>query len=247
VDREALNAKLSRLAALRGDPVRGLAASVWAEHLDGADRTLLLRAAIAMVRELLIPESADRRKNDQRPQQALEAVERWLEAPSAEAVGQLKATAKACTAAKNETYGYDHRVAEAARAINWAATKEGTHLFEAIASVEEELLARIALLAQYHLAPEQRRAIVAILRRLLLDEPSAGPAAAAAAADAGPAQQAVSDTPVPYSPKTRFQLGQRIVHSKFGDLVVSAVGDSWVEVELADGAKKRLAHAPKSS
>src|SRR5689334_18629700 len=112
---------------MRGDPVKGLPATVWAETLTGIEREPLLRAAIAVVRTLLVPEWAARRKEDRRPQAALEAVEAWLAQPSApEPLLQCKAAAKACTAARGETFGDQHRVPEAARALAWAVGPKET-------------------------------------------------------------------------------------------------------------------------
>jgi hypothetical protein len=240
VDRAALNAKLDKLSAMRGDPQHGLPAAAWAENLGGVERELLLRAAIAAVRELLIPEWASRRKNDLRPQRALDAAVAWLASPTDEAVAEAKGAAKACTAARNEFFGDDHRVPQAARSVAWAVgakdTKDAAHIFEAFASVEDELLARIALMSEYHRAPEQRRALVDVLRRLLLP-----PEPAAAAPVAKPASE---EPPAPYSADAHFALGQRLVHKKFGDITVTGAGETWIEVELPDGSKKRLAHKP---
>ena len=236
MDRAALVAKLDKLLAMRGDPVKGLPATVWAEALDGIERPELLRAVIGVVRALLVPEWADRRKEDRRPQAALEAVEAWLLAPNApESLAACKAAAKACTAARGETFGDQHRVPEAARGLAWAVgPKEAAPIFDALAASEEELLARIALTAEYHLGPQQRRAIVDALRKVLLPEAPAEEAVVSKA-PAGPA---------PYSADSHFELGQRVIHKKFGDVVVTSVGETWIEVELPDATKKRLAHKP---
>ncbi len=237
MDRATLAAKLDKLLAMRGDPVKGLPATVWAETLDGIERETLLRAVIEVVRTLLVPEWSDRRKDDKRPQAALEAVEAWLAQPTAaEPLLLCKAAAKACTAARGETFGDQHRIPEAARALAWAVgPKEAAPIFDALACSEEELLARVALTSEYHLGPQQRRDIVDALRRVLLppepktDEPtvSKGPPG-----------------PAPYSADGHFELGQRVIHKKFGDVSVTSVGETWIEVELADGSKKRLAHKP---
>lgn len=237
VDRAALVAKLDKLLAMRGDPVKGLPATVWAETLDGIEREKLLRAVIEVVRSLLVPEWADRRKDDKRPQAALEAVEAWLAQPTAaEPLALCKAAAKACTAARGETFGDQHRVPEAARALAWAVgPKEAAPIFDALAASEEELLARIALTSEYHLGPQQRRNIVDALRKVLLPPDAATEAPAVSKAPAGPA---------PYSADGHFELGQRVIHKKFGDVVVTSVGETWIEVELPDASKKRLAHKP---
>ena len=237
MERATLVAKLEKLLAMRGDPVKGLPATVWAESLDGIDRPELLRAVIEVVRTLLVPEWADRRKDDKRPQAALEAVEAWLAAPNApEPLLQCKAAAKACTAARGETFGDQHRVPEAARALAWAVgPKEAAPIFDALAASEEELLARVALTSEYHLGPQQRRNIVDALRRVLLPPEAKVEEAVVSKAPSGP---------VPYSADGHFELGQRVIHKKFGDVVVTSVGETWIEVELPDASKKRLAHKP---
>jgi hypothetical protein len=236
VERAALAAKLDRVLAMRVDLQKGLASETWAETLDGVDRDLLLRAAIAVVRELVVQEWADRRRDDKRPQRALEAAEAWLAAPTPDAVAHAKALAKDCTAARNETFGTLHRFVEAARAVAWTVgAKDSAHVFEALTVVEEELLARVSLTSEYHLAPEQRKAVVAVLRRVLLP-PEKTEAAAPAVPRDGP--------PVPYSADAHFEVGQKLSHKKFGELAVTGAGETWIEVELPDGTKKRLAHKP---
>lgn len=236
MDPKTLAPKLDRILALRGDPTSGVGAEAWGECLVEVDREQVLRALIAAVRELLVPGWADMRKNDTRPQRALEAAEAWLATRSPESIAEAKAAAKACTEAKNETFGTDHRVPEAARAAAWATTKtEGPGLFEALALVEAELLARVALTGEYHRGPEQRRAIVAVLKRVLIPpDPVA----------AEPPPSLEPKGPVPYSPEGHFELGQKLIHKKFGDVTVTSVGETWIEVEIPDGSKKRLAHKP---
>lgn len=243
MDPAALRSGLDRLAAMRGDPVKGLPATAWGEVLATVDRNLLLRAAIAVVRELAIPEWADRRKDDARPQKALEATEAWLDNPTPEALKATRAAAKDCTAARNETFGDQHRVPQAARSIAWtpaAKDNDMTPIFDTLASVEEELLARVALTAEYHRGPAMRRAMLDILRRVILPpEPAESPDGAGAES-----RSANLTEPVPYSADSHFELGQKIIHKKFGDVFVASVGETWIEVQLADGTKKRLAHKP---
>lgn len=236
MDPKTLAPKLDRILALRGDPTSGVGAEAWGECLAEVDREQVLRALIAAVRELLVPGWADMRKNDTRPQRALEAAEKWLETRSPESIAEAKAAAKACTEAKNETFGTDHRVPEAARAAAWATTKtEGPGLFEALALVEAELLARVALTGEYHRGPEQRRAIVSVLKRVLIPPDPA---------IVEPPPSLEPKGPVPYSPEGHFELGQKLIHKKFGDVTVTSVGETWIEVEIPDGSKKRLAHKP---
>lgn len=237
MDRAVLTAKIDRLLALRGDPVKGLPAVEWAAALETVPKEVLMEAAIGMVRTLILQEWADRRKDDLRPQKALDATEKWLATKSADALKAVKAAAKDCTAARNETFGDGHRVPQAARHIAWTCGADTTEdLFEAIQSVEEELLARIALLSEYHRGPEQRRAIADLLKnKLFPPEPALEPPSPESLANA---------PPVPYNADAHFSLGQRLTHKKFGEIVVTTVGETWIEVELPDASKKRLAHKP---
>jgi hypothetical protein len=237
VDANTLKPRLDRVLAMRGDPKTGVGAQAWGEVLADVDVDTLMRIVIAATRELLVPDWADRRKKDLRPQAALDAAEAWLNAPSPETAAQAKAAAKACTEARNETFGTDHRVPEAARHVAWAVSKrEPAGLYEALATIETELLARIALTGEYHRGPEQRRAVAEVVRRILV--PPEAPAAPVTSAPT------ISSEPVPYSPDTHFELGQRIAHKKFGEVSVTSVGETWIEVTVADGSKKRLAHKP---
>jgi hypothetical protein len=223
-----------RLLTLRGDPVKGLPASAWEANLSDFDRDQVLRAVIAAIRTLVLPEWEARRPDDRRPQLALEATEAWIDSKTPATVAQTKATAKECTAARTETFGNDHRVAEAARAVAWAAgAKDNKHIWEALIAIEQDLLARIAILAEYHRQPEQRRAIVEVLRKALT------PATESAKPEA-------STEAVPYSALGNFPVGQQLQHKTFGDVVVAAAGDKWIDVQLADGTTKRLAQKPKS-
>jgi len=228
-----MNERFDRLLTLRGDPKKGLPTSAWETNLGDLDRDQLLRAVVEVIRKLLVPEWEARKPEDRRPQLALEAAEAWIASKTPDAVANAKATAKACTAARNETFGKDHLVADAARGVAWSAgAKDNKHIWDALTSVEEELLARIAIVAEYHRQPEQRRAIVETLRAVL-NPPTQ---AAEPAADTGP---------VPYAASGNFSVGQRLVHAKFGNIVVSAAGDKWIDVTLDDGSVKRLAQKPK--
>lgn len=237
MDRAALTAKFDRLLALRGDPVKGLPATDWQAALGEVPSETLMKADIDLIRTLILDEWSDRRKDDKRPQAALDATEAWLAKPSTENLKLVKATAKECTAARNDTFGDGHRVPQAARHVAWTAGNDDlSGLFEAIQSVEEELLARIALMSEYHRGPEMRRSIAEILKKHVLPPEVPAEMSAESLAPKGP---------VPYSADAHFELGQRIVHKKFGEIVATSVGETWIEVELPDGTKKRLAHKPQ--
>lgn len=224
--------RLTRLASLRGDSVKGLPTSAWSTNLDDLDRDQLMRAAIEVTRTLMIPEWESKRKDDRRPQVALETAEAWLATKSADALANAKTAAKDCTAARNETFGTDHRIPEAARACAWAAgAKDNAHIWDALQAIEEDLLARIALVAEYHRVPEVRKSILAALRKVLAPAPAA----------ASP----TSTGPVPYSASGHFEVGQQLTHPKFGNLVVTASIDKTIDVQLEDGTTKRLAQKPR--
>lgn len=224
--------RFDRLAALRGDAVKGLPTSAWATNLDDLDRDLLLRAVIEATRTLILDEWTSKRPADRRPHLALEATERWLATKSETAVASAKLAAKDCTAARSETFGTDHRIPEAARAVAWSITaKDNSNIWDALAAIEGELLARVTLVAEYHRVPEQRRALLAVLRRVLDPKP----------VEISP----VRTGPVAYSASGNFAVGQQLTHAKFGELVVAAAGDKWIDVTLADGSTKRLAQKPK--
>jgi hypothetical protein len=224
--------RFERLAALRGDAVKGIPATAWATNLDDIDREVLIRALIEATRVLILEEWTSKRPEDRRPHIALETTEKWLENRTEDALLAVKAAAKDCTAARGETIGTDHRIPEAARACAWATSaKDKSDIWEGLVAIEGELLARVNLVAEYHRIPEQRKALLAVLRNVLEPKP----------VDEKP----VAVGPMPYSASGNFAVGQQLVHAKFGDLVVAAAGDKWIDVTLPDGSTKRLAQKPK--
>ena len=229
-----MNERFERLLALRGHPVKGLPASAWAANLSDLDRGQVMRAVIEATRKLLLPEWDALRPDDKRPHLALEAAEAWISSATPEAIANAKACGKACTAARNETFGRDNAVPEAARAIAWAAgAKDSSDIWDALCAIETALLARIALISEYERAPQQRRAIVDALRNVLTPKQEDVPA--------------TSTEPVPYSASGSFSVGQRLIHAKVGNIVVTAAGDKWIDVQLEDGTTKRFAQKPRGT
>lgn len=217
--------------------MKGLPATDWQAALEEVPRETLMKADIDLIRTLILEEWSDRRKDDKRPQLALDATEAWLANPSTENLKTVKNAAKECTAARNDTFGDGHRVPQAARHVAWTAgNDDASGLFEAIQSVEEELLARIALMSEYHRGPEMRRSIADILKKHVLPPEKVVEPTPESLAPKGP---------VPYSADSHFELGQKIIHKKFGEIIATSVGETWIEVELPDGTKKRLAHKPQ--
>lgn len=229
-----MNERFERLLALRGHPVKGLPASAWAANLGDLDREQVLRAVIEATRKLLLPEWDELRPDDKRPHLALDAAEAWLASKTPEAVANAKVRGKDCTAARNETFGRDNAVPEAARAIAWApGAKDSSDIWDALCATETELLARIALIGEYQRAPQQRRAIVDVLCSVLTPKQEESPA--------------TSSEPVPYSFSGSFSVGQLLIHAKFGNVVVTAAGDKWIDIQLEDGTTKRCAQKPRGT
>jgi hypothetical protein len=229
-----MNERFERLLALKGHPVKGLPASAWAANLSDLDRDQVLRAVIEAARKLLLPEWDSIRPDDRRPHLALDAAEAWLAAKTPDAVAVAKERGKDCTAARNETFGKNNAVPEAARSVAWAAgAKDSSDIWDALCAIETELLARIALIGEYKLAPQQRRAIVDVLRHVLTPKSDDSPA--------------TSSEPVPYSINGSFSVGQRLIHAKFGNVLVTAAGDKWIDVQLEDGTTKRCAQKPRGT
>ncbi len=224
--------RFERLAALRGDSVKGIPATAWATNLDDVDREVLIRALMTAVRTLILDEWTSKREDDRRPHRALEATEAWLANKTDANLDAVKEAAKECTAARGETIGTDHRIPEAARAAAWATNaKDKADIWDGLVAIEGELLARVNLVAEYHRIPEQRKALIAVLKRVIEPPPAE--------------DKPVVIGPVPYSASGNFIVGQQLTHAKFGDLVVTAAGDKWIDAKLTDGTIKRLAQKPK--
>lgn len=116
----------------------------WQPCLGSIETAELVRVVARAVRQLL-PEWATRRPGDTRPKMALDAVEEWLAHPCSNLVEHCKALAKACTKARRASFGYDHRIAEAARALALVPSagsddKVRELVFEALESTEQHLL-----------------------------------------------------------------------------------------------------------
>lgn len=224
--------RFERLAALRGDSVKGIPATAWATNLDDVDREVLIRALIEATRTLILDEWTSKRPDDRRPHRAIEATEAWLANKTEANLDAVKEAAKECTAARGETIGTDHRMPEAARACAWATNaKDKADIWDGLVAIEGELLARVNLVAEYHRIPEQRKKLIAVLKRVIEPPPVE--------------DKPVVTGPVPYSASGSFVVGQQLTHVKFGDLVVTAAGDKWIDVTLPDGTTKRLAQKPK--
>lgn len=127
-------------------------ASAWVDRMPG-DRAVAVRMT-ARVMELVLPEWRSARPQDTVP---LRAVEAALSDPSGADSGlrlQAQALAKACGESRRRSMGFEHRIAEAARAMaNAAAAASDAAAMEAVAEalgrVEEHLLYRLAVAGVY--------------------------------------------------------------------------------------------------
>jgi hypothetical protein len=116
---------------------------------------------MAGVMELVLPEWRTARPQDTVP---LRAVDAALSDPLGENVGMrqhAKALAKACGESRRRSMGYEHRIAEAARALANAATASSSSaameaIAEALGKVEEHLLYRLAVAGVYGREAEVR-------------------------------------------------------------------------------------------
>jgi len=135
-----MNERFDRLLLLRGDPVKGMPTSAWSTNLGDLDRDQVMRGVIEAIRKLLLPQWESMHPEDKRPHEAVDAAEAWVATKSPEAAANAKTAGKACTTARNETFGNDHRVPEAARAVAWAAGgKDETDIWDALTAIEGEL------------------------------------------------------------------------------------------------------------
>jgi hypothetical protein len=154
-------------------PLSESAAREWPNHLRVFGQDELLRATAAVVRSLLLPQWAERRPNDSRPRRAVEAAELWLKKKTPNAVQHASVLAKACTTARRDSFGYEHRIAEAARAIaNAPAAARGERfqecLAEALEKAEEHINSELYVKALYGREKETRARIADALRSALL-------------------------------------------------------------------------------
>ena len=171
VERAALAAKLDKLLAMRGDPVKGLPATVWAEALRRASResSSFAPSSRSFARSSCPSGPIAARTTGARRRRSRRSKHGSRSPPRPRRSSQCKAAAKACTAARGETFGDQHRVPEAARALAWAVgPKEAAPIFDALACERRGAARAHRADAEYHLGPQQRRNIVDALRRVLL-------------------------------------------------------------------------------
>jgi len=145
----------------------------WADQVANVPPEHLLAAIIALSRELL-EEWNSARPADKRPERALDAANALLKKDRTEnAVQHARAVAKACTQARKDSLGYQHRIAEAARcvAIAAAAKPKSRERFaamrEALEKVEEHRVYRLSVEGIYDKERAVRLSMIESLNQAL--------------------------------------------------------------------------------
>ncbi len=106
---------------------------------------------------------------------AVEAAERLLASPTENLRSHARAVAKACTKSRRDSLGYEHRIAEAARALALAAaadpkTKSRVNkAIEAMALCEEHALYRFAVAGVYDKEEEVRGQILSVVLKVAVE------------------------------------------------------------------------------
>jgi len=125
----------------------------WPKQLN-LDRRNLVLAAVAAVDWLLPLWQIGESSNDTAPVRAVDTARANPVAPTENLRMHARAVAKACTASRGRSLGYEHRIAEAARAVALAsaATSDASaadSVAEAFAKVEEHALYAFSVEAVY--------------------------------------------------------------------------------------------------
>lgn len=218
------------------DSLAELEVSQWKERLSALDRRVLVRAAIDVVKTVL-PEWIANRPGDRRPLKAVEAAEGFLARPDDDARAYAQAAARACTAARKDSLGHEHRIAEAARSVARATVARSLRAsleaaVEAISRAEEQILYRYAVEGVYQKELEVRSELLSVIRKTVS---STQPVR-------GDAQDGSRVEPVDYSASMSFDVGQWVSHRQFGICRVIGTTARWIEIEAQNGDRRKLAH-----
>lgn len=154
-------------------------ATAWVARMPD-DRATAVRVAAGVI-ELVLPEWRAARPQDTVPLRAVEAALSDSSGADAGLRQHAKALAKACGESRRRSLGYEHRIAEAARALaNAAAASSDAAAMEAVAEslgkVEEHLLYRLAVAGVYGREAEVRGQM--LRQALAVGRPDAEPGAA---------------------------------------------------------------------
>ena len=139
----------------------------WSGPVAFEDPVVLLLSAARVVEALALPIWNHGRPSDVRPSRALEAVRTFVRKGDANSISYCAAASKGCSAARRDSLGSEHRVAEAARSLALAVKQTGQvsdkHIFEALQSVEEALKYEYAIDAIYGRDADIRAAMLGVL------------------------------------------------------------------------------------
>ncbi len=126
--------------------------SKWHEAID-VNASAAIRATIAVL-GLVTQEWTEMQPKDTMPIRTVQAVMKYLDGPSSDLKKNISVLCKGCSRSRQRTLGYQHRIAEAVRALADAATEtESVGIFkrlgEVLSKVEEHLLFRHAVKGEY--------------------------------------------------------------------------------------------------
>ena len=156
--------------------LEALPAATWIDQLGHIEHRLLVHAFADALRSLLLPLWAAAHPNNRQPARAADAAIAYVDRPGDNGKRHALAIAKACSHERERTFGYEHRIAEAARALVWAATRSSPAarrdgLAEVLGKIEEELVTRDAVNGVYDREREHRARLIRALQSSL-DPPS---------------------------------------------------------------------------
>ena len=133
----------------------------WFSAIDVESNDLLL-SCVAAVLQLVTPEWQSNRPNDSVPIRAIEAALNYAENPSRNIKKHVSTLAKGCSSSRRKSLGYEHRIAEAARAFANASVAENqdrtvSEIAEALSKTEEHILYKHSIKAEYGKEAETRQ------------------------------------------------------------------------------------------
>ena len=117
---------------------------------------------VAAVLGLVTPEWKEKRPGDLIPLRAIEAAVQYADCPDNDLKLHVSTLAKGCKTSRKDSLGFEHRFAEAARAFAYAAIAEDNQqvmlgLAEALAKIEEHVIYKYSVNAEYGKEHETRR------------------------------------------------------------------------------------------
>jgi hypothetical protein len=116
---------------------------------------------VAAVLHLVVPEWQANRPKDSLPIRAITAALKYCADPSQNNKKQVSILSKGCSESRRKSLGYEHRIAEAARAFATAAISEDeerklSSISEALSKIEEHILYKHSIKADYRKETDTR-------------------------------------------------------------------------------------------